>query len=121
MALVGASYRLQGRTLAVWLDFLALKPILRAYAVSVQLEGPGWRAQHDGTPALGAIPTLKWLAGWRVRDPRHLAVPAEATGPARLRLTVYDAFTLAPLPVGDDRLAKAGQGVQATLWKGALP
>jgi hypothetical protein len=34
---------------------------------------------------------------------------------------VYDAFTLNLLPVGDDRLAKLGQGVQARLWEGALP
>ena len=125
MVVVGASWRpdrpAPGSPLVAELEFLAQRPLLRDYSVSLSLEGEGWRAQNDGTPALGAIPTLKWLAGWRVRDPRHLAVPAEATGPARLRLTVYDAFTLAPLPVGDDRLAKAGQGVQATLWEGTLP
>jgi len=124
IVLVGARWRpatpAPGGTLAAELEFLAQRPLLADYTVSLSLEGRGWRAQHDGTPALGAIPTLKWLAGWRVRDPRPLAVPAEAAGPARLRLTVYDAFTLAPLPVGDDRLAKLGQGVQATLWEGSV-
>ena len=102
------------------LHFLANKPLDRDYTVSLSLEGNGWRVQHDGTPALGAIPTLKWLAGWQVRDLRLLAVPKEATGSARLSLTVYDAFTLAPLSIGDDRLAKAGQGTRVVLWEGQV-
>lgn len=124
MVLVHARWRPEvpepGVTLSAELRFLASRPLAQDYTVSLSLEGDGWRAQHDGTPALGAIPTLKWLAGWQVRDPRLLAVPGEAAGRARLRLTVYDAFTLSPLPVGDDRLARAGQGVQATLWEGVL-
>jgi len=125
MALVGAHWQpgipAAGAPWRAELEFVAERALLKDYTVSLSLEGDGWRAQDDGTPALGAIPTLKWLAGWRIDDTRLIEVPAEAAGPARLRLTVYDAFTLAPLPVGDDRLAKAGQGVQATLWEGVIP
>jgi hypothetical protein len=124
MVLAGARWRPEtpapGSPLTAELQFLAQRPLLADYSVSLSLEGQDWRAQHDGTPVLGAVPTLKWLAGWRLRDPRFIAVPAEAQGPAHLRLTVYDAFTLTPLAVGDDRLAKVGQGVQATLWEGVV-
>ncbi len=124
MVLVGARWLPEsprpGAGLAVWLDFVAQRPLVRDYSISVQMEGEGWQIQHDGTPALGAVPTLKWLGGWRVRDARQLEVPATASGPARLRLAVYDAFTLAPLQVGDDRLARLGQGVQAVLWEGLI-
>ncbi len=124
MVLVGARWHPQepqaGAMLSAELSFVAQRPLLADYAVSLSLEGDAWRTQHDGTPALGAIPTLKWLGGWRVRDLRLLQVPVEAEGTARLRLAVYDAFSLAPLPIGDDRLARAGQGIQAVLWEGAV-
>jgi hypothetical protein len=111
MALVDASHRLERRTLRVTLDFLALKPLLRDYSVSVQLEGPGWRAQHDGTPASGTIPTLKWIQGMRIRDEHRLTLPPEARGgPAVLRLAVYDSFIQEPLYVLDERALRLGQG-----------
>jgi hypothetical protein len=54
----------------------------------------------DGTPAGGAIPTLKWIAGSRVTDTRTLTVPPDAApGRATVTLVVYDSFT--QRPVGD--------------------
>jgi hypothetical protein len=110
IALLGAQYEVQGETLQVDLRWLALRPLTRDYTVSAQLIGQGWRAQDDSTPALGAIPTLKWVQGMVVNDRHRLELPAEASGPASLRVAVYDAFTLEPLTVLDDRLLKLGQG-----------
>jgi hypothetical protein len=97
-----------GQTLTVALEFLAARPITADYAVKVDLIGPGWqwRVQSDGTPAGGAIPTLKWIAGSRVRDAHTLTVPAgAAAGTAQLALAVYDSLTQQPLPILDPALA----------------
>ena len=62
---------------------------------------------------MGAIPTLKWLQGWQVRDersPEPGAMLREAvTG---YSVEMYDAFTLAPLQVLDERLVREGQGTR---------
>jgi hypothetical protein len=97
--------------------FVALRPITNDYTVSVSLAGEGskWWAQHDGTPALGAIPTLKWIRGVTIVDEHNVLLPSDATGRGTLYLTVYDAFTMRPLPVLDERLARLGQGTQIEL------
>jgi hypothetical protein len=95
--------------------FLALQPLTNDYSVSLGLERAdgSWHLRSDGTPALGAIPTLKWLTGWTVHDPRRLVLPDDAPqGPAIVVLTVYNAFTLQPLPVLDERLVRQGQGTR---------
>jgi len=99
------------------MTFVAMKPIAHDYTVSVSLVGEGgqWQTQHDGTPALGGIPTLKWIRGITVRDEHELVLPPEAAGRGVLRLTVYDAFTMRSLPVLDERLARLGQGTQISL------
>jgi hypothetical protein len=99
-------------------QFLALHPLTHDLAVSLGLaeQHGAWELKSDGTPALGAIPTLKWLRGWRLRDPHTLEVPSEAApGIAVLTLTVYDAFTLEPLHVLDERLVRQGQGITLRL------
>jgi len=46
-----------------------------------------------------------------VTDPHTLTLDQGAPrGPAQVTLTVYDAFTLQPLNVLDERLVRAGQG-----------
>ncbi len=101
-----------GGSVRVVAKFVALKPLVNDYSVSVALaaDDGSWGVQHDTTPALGAIPTLKWTRGVAVDDPHTLAVPAGAAGNATFYLTVYDAFTLDPLPVLDAELARLGQG-----------
>lgn len=101
-----------GKPAQVKLTFVGLKPITDDYSISVSLTGSegNWRTQQDGTPALGAIPTLKWIRGVTIIDQRDLLVPADATGHGMLYLTVYEAFTMRPLPVLDERLARLGQG-----------
>ena len=96
---------------------MGTRAITQDYTVSVSLVGESgtWHAQHDGTPALGAIPTLKWIRGITVADEHSLVLPEDATGRGALWLTVYDAFTMQPLPVLDERLARLGQGTQVDL------
>ena len=110
MLLVGAGIT-PGAPVSVRLDFVALRPITHDYTLSLRLREAGgqWQVQEDGTPAGGAIPTLKWIRGSRVTDVRTLSAPAGAgTGQARLELLAYDAFTLASLPPLDERLLAQG-------------
>jgi len=121
MALIGVEITTPqpDRSVRVTPHFLSLRPLRHDYVVSVSIraEDGHWQAQHDTVPALGAVPTLKWVSGWHVRDPHVLKLPEGASGPARVWLTVYDAFTLQPLPVLDDRLAKIGQGIQMEIGR----
>jgi hypothetical protein len=104
-----------GYTQRVVAHWLGVRPLLRDYDVSVSLAGVGG-AQHDSVPALGAVPTLKWLGGSRVTDAHFLPVPADAApGSASLRLTVYDAFTLRPLTPLDERITRLGMGAAVPL------
>ena len=101
-----------GGALNVTLHFLAARPITQDISVGLALAGSGWRAQSDGTPVGGAIPTLKWIAGSRLTDRRTLPLPAEAApGPAQLTLVLYDAFTQQKLALLDPRLALLGSRV----------
>ncbi len=108
----------RGQTLRSTVRLLALRPLTEDDSVSLGLERSDgtWQVRSDGTPALGAIPTLKWLAGWKVGDLRRLTVPQDAPeGQVILALTVYDAFTVKPLPVLDERLVREGQGTRLRL------
>ena len=103
-----------GETVRVTLNFLAARPLTADYSVKVDLIGPGyqWQVGSDATPAGGAIPTLKWIAGSRITDVHTLTVPAGATlGLAQVVLAVYDAFTQAVLPILDPVLAQQGSTV----------
>ncbi len=120
MLLVRAEYPTAlhaGSPLRAKMTFVGTKPITHDYSVSLSFtdEASAWRTQHDGTPALGAIPTLKWIRGITVWDEHDLVLPPDAAGRGVLRLTVYDAFTMRPLPILDERLARLGQGTQMEL------
>jgi len=100
-----------GAELAVTFHLMALRPLLHDRHVTARLVGEGysWWSQDDGTPALGAIPTLKWVRGSRVADRRRLYVPPEAApGPATLYLGLYDGFTTEPLSILDERFVDYG-------------
>ena len=106
-----------GDEVKINLNFVAARPLLRDAVVSVQLTGNGWRVTDDFVPALGAIPTLKWLAGSQVFDPHTLKVPENAApGPAQLSVILYDAFTQEPLALLDAELIKQGQSIPIGTW-----
>ena len=95
-----------GEILQIDVHWLSLGALTRDRVVSVQ--ALAWGVTHDSVPALGAIPTLKWIRGTTVRDRHFLLLPQEASGEAHLDLIVYDHFTHQPLALLDDRLAKLG-------------
>lgn len=95
-----------GEIVQVDLRWLSLGALTRDCVVSVQASA--WGALHDSVPALGAIPTLKWIRGATVRDRHFLLLLEEAGGAVDLELIVYDHFTHQPLSLLDERLAKVG-------------
>jgi hypothetical protein len=98
-----------GEPLTVRLTFLALKPLVTDNSVNVSLwdESGALRARHDLQPALGAIPTLKWITGARVVDPHPLQVPADVdTGAVSATLVVYERFRGTPLRPLDGRVGE---------------
>jgi hypothetical protein len=101
-----------GDEVKINLNFTAARPLLRDTGVSVQMTGNGWRVTDDSVPALGAIPTLKWIAGSPVLDPHTLKVPENAApGPAQVGVILYDEFTQEPLALLDAELIKQGQAI----------
>jgi hypothetical protein len=113
LALVAHEVRRVGDELVVDLTWRAHPAASRSdFTVSVQARGDDWSTQHDGTPALGMFPTLKWLPGDTVGDRHRLALPPGLAPDAPYEVTVgvYDAFTLEQVPVTDRDLVAAGQG-----------
>lgn len=97
--------------------FQATRPILRDIGISVRLLGFeadeftwAWRtpdAADNDIPALGGIPTLKWIAGATIHHPRTLPIDPAAHAGQQMGGLVrpYDVFTNRPLPILDERLA----------------
>ena len=103
-----------GETARVTLRFVGLRPIVRDYVVSIRVDGtdrvPG---PSDSVPALGAIPTFKWIRGSRVDDVHLMRVlprsdGSGATGQGQLVIALYDAFTTETLMPLDERIARLG-------------
>lgn len=104
-----------GQGMASIQRFVSNRPIFRDLIVSVRLVGYeedgilwDWWDLEDGVPALGAIPTLKWIAGSQVRDPRLLDVSEMSVGGQEigLLLRLYDAFTQRPVPILDEGISQ---------------
>jgi 4-amino-4-deoxy-L-arabinose transferase-like glycosyltransferase len=118
MALIGVSpggdARLAlGGELPLRLTFVALKPLVSDNGISVRLwdEADQLRRMHDLQPALGAIPTLKWIRGSCVTDPHPLLVPSDLPGQVvRASLVVYDNFRGTPLLPMDGRIESVPLG-----------
>jgi hypothetical protein len=102
LSIPGAS----GGILQVDVRWLSLGTLTRDRVVSVQ--ALAWGVNHDSVPALGTMPTLKWIRGTTICDRHFLLLPQEGSGEADLELIVYDHFTHQPLALLDDRLAKLG-------------
>ena len=103
----------------LWLRqrFHASWPVTRDVATSVRLIGYDqsgqlweWWDLDDafGIPALGGIPTLKWIGGSAVSDVHQMQVdknayPGQTVG---VSLGLYDTFTGRPLAVLDPRFTR---------------
>jgi hypothetical protein len=111
MVMVGARARSAepGETMVVDVTLVALRPLTSDDATSVRLtDGDGrWLATHDYQPALGAVPTLKWIRGSRVVDRHLLPLPEDsAGGEVRATLVAYERFRMTPLPPMDGRFGE---------------
>lgn len=104
-----------GDAITVRLHWGSVRPVLRDVAVSAALIGLAedgyhwaWQYLDNGIPALGAIPTLKWIAGSRITDLRQLRLDPQTPAGQQVMATLqlYDAFTNQPLPILDERLAQ---------------
>jgi len=114
-----ASALYPGSQLVLDLRFLASRPLTRDVVVSVQMTGEGytWKATADSVPALGAIPTLKWIAGSQVADRHIVDIPPDAPpGPATVSVILYDHFTQQPLALLDPQLIQQGQSIPLGAW-----
>ena len=121
MTLTASDVRRDGDELVVDLDWVAEPDASSSdYVVSVQAHGDGWHVLHDGVPALGAIPTLKWFPGMQVHDRHRLELPEGLPSDATFTVTVgvYDSFTQEPLPVTDAARVRSGEGQAATIYRG---
>ncbi len=96
------------------------QPILRDLVISVRLVGYepdgfhwAWTDLQDGVPAMGAIPTLKWIEGSEVVSPYRLEVGETAVSGQTIGgfIRFYDAFTNEPLPILDERLTDEQPGI----------
>jgi hypothetical protein len=103
-----------GETVTLVQHFRSSRPLDRDIVVSVRLVGYeedgrlwAWWDLADAVPAMGAVPTLKWIGGSKVRDPHFvtvspLAPPGQTVG-ALLRL--YEVASGRPLPILDERIS----------------
>lgn len=103
MALIGLRPQISLGNTKVILTWLGARPITSDYIVSVRLSGERFRGAHDSVPALGAIPTLKWLRHSRVIDNHPFDTDDSAPGPFAGSVVVYDSATRLLLPVLDER------------------
>jgi len=92
---------------------MGLRPLTTDDGTSVRLvAGDGRVAVHDCQPALGAVPTLKWIRGSRVVD-RHLLPVGDDFGEAQATFVAYERFRLTPLPPMDGRFEQVPLGTWA--------
>ncbi len=108
MAVVGVwfSPAAPGALMTVDVHLVGLRALTDDVATSVRLtdEAGRYLGAHDCQPALGMVPTLKWIGGSRVRDRHLIPIPADWTGGAvRATLVAYERFRMAPLLPLDDR------------------
>ncbi len=97
--------------IAVELLWQMVAPLDGPHRLTLRLaddQGRVW-AQWDGQPKLGLYPFSAWSPGQTVRDRHGLTVPpGTPPGPYRVRLEVYRAGDLRPLPVLDENLIHRG-------------
>ncbi len=111
MAVIGAEAHAvgSGETLAVDVTLVALRPLTSDDGTSVRLKAADgrWLDTHDSQPALGAIPTLKWIRGSRVVDRHLLQIPQDFSGgQVSATFVAYERFRMTPLPSMDARFGE---------------
>ena len=87
----------------VVLYWRAQSPVAQSYTVFTQLfDATGVMvAQQDNLPVRGLAPTDTWQPNTIIRDPYVLEIPADAVGPYRLLVGLYNAAGRQPLLLAD--------------------
>lgn len=109
-----------GQSLTLSQKLYASRPMLRDIGLAVRLigyqaDGFSWAwlspEPDSDVPAMGGIPTLKWVAGSAVWHPRTLSIAPEATAGQVVGGMVrpYELFTNRPVPILDERIINSGQ------------
>lgn len=111
-----------GQQLTLRESFFSSRPVMRDLVVSVRLVGYepdgflwAWEDLNDSIPALGAIPTLKWMNGSAVSDPHRVMVAENATPGQEVEalLRLYDAFSGRPVAILDSRIGQEAPWIPA--------
>lgn len=102
LVLFGSRAQRTDEQLTLSLEWAAAQNLTRDYIVSVRAAGEGFYRTHDGVPALGALPTLKWIRGARVSDPHPIPLDGYR-GALRCSVVVYESNTRFVLPPLDER------------------
>jgi hypothetical protein len=102
IVLIGSNAHRTNPSLKVDLHWLTARPLVNDYIISMRIEGDGLYRTHDSVPALGAIPTLKWIGGAQVMD-RHPFGLGDYQGALRGSVVVYDSVNRLILPPLDER------------------
>ena len=100
--------------------FIATRPLQRDLGIATRLVGYetdlvtwAWLNPDpdNDIPAMGAIPTLKWVTGSHITHPRRLTISSEATSQQQVGgfLRLYDVFTNRPLATRDERHTADGR------------
>ena len=100
MVLTGAETAERGGQLVLDLNWRSLRPLVGDYAISTRLLDVDGNVLgfHDTQPALGALPTLKWVVrGADILDTHPFALQESA--PVKASVVVYERFRSSPLPV----------------------
>lgn len=116
MVLTGVNVRATGpgARVAVDLTWAAARPLTTDDRSSVRLLGAEgqWLGAHDGQPALGALPTLKWIRGSRIVDRHLFELPDNWDGGSlQGSVVVYEWFWMNPLLPLDGRFSETPLGM----------
>ncbi len=106
MVLVGDTVTQRDGAAVLNLRWRTARPIVDDYAVSVRLLGPGdtWLGMHDIQPALGTLPTLKWIVrDGMLLDPHPYTLTEQ---PTTITLAVYERFRLIQLSTPQGEVAR---------------
>ncbi|HEY3290425.1 MAG TPA: hypothetical protein VGK87_09885, partial [Anaerolineae bacterium] len=102
IVLTGVSTERGADQLKVDLTWLANHSLQSDYVISTRVTGEGFYAAHDGIPALGTLPTLKWIRGSQIFD-RHPFDLNHFSGKLSGTIVVYDSTSRLLLPALDER------------------
>jgi hypothetical protein len=113
ITLVGADQLavVQGQNLSYTLRFMARRPLLRDDQLSLRFTAPTWMEPiaQDTPPALGALPTLKWVYGPIITDRHFMRIVGDTSSSGiKAQVILYDLFTQQSLPILDPQLAQNG-------------